>query len=432
MTQPPPDDHLALSRRAFLGSLGAGALGLGLWGWSPVGRAAWALGAPRSDTQGKRLVVVLLRGAVDGLSVLVPYAEAGYQAKRSSILIQPPGRPGGALALAEGLGLHPAMGAMHRRWAKGELGFVPASGALNPTRSHFEAQAILEAGLARGVGPEGWMNRLATALGASPGGKASAVALGEAVPLALSGPAPVACSQKPQEAARQNGGPLERPGVGDWLAKLYASDPQLGPALTRGLAERRRLRDDAMAAEAMEADADAPPPEAGFAQDAHALGGLLRADAGLRLGFVALGGWDTHVRQGGATGLLANRLKALSEGLDALALGLGPAWRDTVVVVLSEFGRTVAENGGGGTDHGHGTPLWVLGGGVDGGRFWGSFPGLEPQQLHEGRDLAVTVERRGFLAGLLAQHFGLDDSAISRIFPGLALDGRWRRPLLRA
>lgn len=418
-----------LSRRRFLGQLGLGALGLAL-GWRPAGQQAWALGeGVPSPRAARRLVVVLLRGAVDGLSVLVPHGEAGYAARRPSIAIPAPGRPGGALPLSGPLGLHPALAALHRRWAAGQAGWVPASGSHHPTRSHFEAQAMLEAGLAQGVGHEGWLNRLALVLGSQPTGRAMALNWGEAVPLALAGPAPVACTEARRGPSTE--GPLQRAGAQAALKALYAADPQLGPVVGRGLAERQRLEEDAASAEAMEADAEAPLPEQGFAQDAHALGAMMRADAGLRLAFMATGGWDTHARQGASTGLLATRLHAVDQGLEALAKALGPVWADTVVVVLSEFGRTVAENGSGGTDHGHGTPMWLLGGRLAGGQLWGPWPGLEPAQLHEGRDLAVAVERRSVLASLVGEQLELGPEAVARVFPGVQggppWGGRWLR-----
>ncbi|MGC2522998.1 MAG: DUF1501 domain-containing protein, partial [Stellaceae bacterium] len=169
-----------------------------------------------------------------------------------------------------------------------------------------------------------------------------------------------------------------------------------------------------------------------FARNALQLGRLVAGDTRIRLAFVALGGWDTHVDQGGASGWLANRLRPLGDGLAALARGLGGAWRDTAVVVLSEFGRTVHENGDRGTDHGHGNAIWLAGGAVRGGRVYGDWPGLTPAALYQRRDLAVTTDFRAALAVILGQHIGLADRQLALVFPGAPAGGAGLGQLLAA
>jgi uncharacterized protein (DUF1501 family) len=171
------------------------------------------------------------------------------------------------------------------------------------------------------------------------------------------------------------------------------------------------------------------PPSAGFAAQAARLGRLLDRDPRIRLAFLALGGWDTHIAQGNHQGQLANRLRSLGDGIAALAGGLGAAWRNTVILVLSEFGRTVAENGNGGTDHGHGNVVWIIGGAVKGGKVLGGWPGLEPGQLYQRRDLAVTTDFRSVIAVVLERHMGLSDEQVDTVLPGAppaSLELTWR------
>ncbi len=393
-----------MDRRGFV-KASAGAL------LCPIGRGAWAAAAGGGA---QRLIVILLRGAVDGLSVVVPYAEADYYRQRRSIAIAPPGRPDGALPLDGRFGLHPALASLMPLWREGCLAFVHAAGSPDPTRSHFDAQLYLENGTpGQNRTPDGWMNRLLAAL---PGarGPADAIAIGPTLPRILSGRIPASNLELGPDAARPLA--LDRPAVADAFDRLYAADDALGQAYRAGRAARAQLIAD-LAAEQTIADNGAPPPT-GFAGRAARLARLLAGDPRIRLAVVALGGWDTHVDQGGRQGQLANRLRPLGDGVAALAHGLGPAWRDTAVVVLSEFGRTVGENGNGGTDHGHGNVIWACGGAVNGGRVYGDWPGLSPAQLYQRRDLAVTTDFRAALAAVIGRHMRLTDRQLDMVFPG--------------
>jgi uncharacterized protein (DUF1501 family) len=215
---------------------------------------------------------------------------------------------------------------------------------------------------------------------------------------------------------------IDNPDLQAGLARLYAQDPALSATLkdaTEGRSEMSRSM-AAVEREAPSADptADAGAPSASrFAADARRLGQLIRRDPHTQLAFTSVGGWDTHVNQGGAQGPLANRLSALGEGLDALALGLGDALKDTVIVVMSEFGRTVRENGTGGTDHGRGNAIWLLGGPVAGGQVLGEWPGLDASALAEGRDLAVTTDFRQVIAAVLQRHMGLGEADVATVLP---------------
>lgn len=417
-----------MQRRAFLASSLALASGLAL----PIGRAGWFARAAEPD--GKRLIVIFLRGAVDGLNVVVPYGDDVYYNARSSIAVQPPGREHGAINLDGHFGLHPALAALLPRWQGGQLAFVHASGSPDPTRSHFDAQLYMENGTpGRGALPDGWMNRL---LGALPGPRSAgrAIAFGPQVPRILAGSQPVANLSSGNDIGKPLA--IDRPGVSQAFASLYDGNDAMSKAFQDSVQSRQQMQADAESmaagggAEQMAADNGAPLPN-GFPSDAAKLARMMRQDPSIRLAFFALGGWDTHIRQGNGEGQLANRLRPLGDGLAALAGGLGPAFDDSLIVVMSEFGRTVHENGNGGTDHGHGNVLWLLGGKVAGGRVYGKWPGLRPDQLYQERDLAVTTDFRLILGPTVTRHLSLPDQTIATLFPGIPA-GSVSSSLLRA
>jgi len=211
--------------------------------------------------------------------------------------------------------------------------------------------------------------------------------------------------------------PIDQPEIGRVFDRLYAGEDPQSETYRQGRMARAELVGD-LATEARRADNGAPRP-VGFPAEAVQLARLIAQDRHVRLVFLSLGGWDTHVNQGRGKGQLANRLQSLGDGLAALARGLGSAWDDSIVVVLSEFGRRVRENGNGGTDHGHGNVIWVLGGGVRGGRVYGEWPGLATAQLYQGRDLAVTTDYRAVLAAILERHLHLEDRELAQVFPDL-------------
>jgi uncharacterized protein (DUF1501 family) len=401
---------MAMRRRDFLG-LSAGASLLALGG------SAWAADA---DATPKRLVIVLLRGAVDGLNVVVPYGEEAYYAARPTIAIGRPGTENGALALDEHFGLHPALSGLLPLWQAKQLALVHAAGSPDPTRSHFDAQLFIENGTpGRRATADGWMNRLLAALPNPPHaarGPTEALAVGPILPQILKGH--MAVANLPLGPAAATPLAIDKPEVANAFDRLYGGKDALGQAYRQGRMARAELI----------AGLPAPPepadnggsPANGFPAQAERLAGLLAHNRKIRLAVVSLGGWDTHVRQGNHAGQLADRLRPLGNGLAALAKGLGPEWQDTAVIVLSEFGRAVHENGDGGTDHGHGNVVWVLGGAVQGGRIYGDWPGLAPAALYESRDLAVTTDFRTVLASVIGPHLHLSDRALSNIFPGFA------------
>jgi uncharacterized protein (DUF1501 family) len=390
-------------RRDFIRGAAAAPLCFGPDAWAAV-----------SDESPKRLIVILLRGAVDGLNVVIPYADGAYYQERQSIAIAPPGKPDGALALDGHFGLHPALASLMPLWTERRLAFVHAAGSPDPTRSHFDAQLYIENGTpGQDTTRDGWMNRLLLAL-PGPRGATDAISIGPTVPRILAGKAPVATLPLGPNGARPL--PIDQPEVASAFDRLYSGNDNLARSYREGRTARAELV-SALSRERQIADNGAPPPT-GFPGQAARLALLIRRHPGVRVAAVGLGGWDTHINQGNYNGQLADHLRPLGEGLAALARGSGEAWQDTVVLVLSEFGRTFRENGNRGTDHGHGNVICVLGGAVNGGRVYGDWPGLAPAQLYQRRDLAVTTDFRTVLAAILERHMRLADRQLEAVLPG--------------
>jgi uncharacterized protein (DUF1501 family) len=398
-----------MRRRDFLNAAGAGIL-------LPVGRGAWAVSAPAAGPTNRKLIVVMLRGAVDGLNVVAPVGDGNYLRLRPTIGLAAPGMEGGALDLDGYFGLHPALASLQPLWAARKLAFVHASGSPDATRSHFDAQDYMESATpGRKSTPDGWMNRLVAAL-PGPQSPSRLLGIGPVLPRILSGQA--AAVNLPNVAAAARADLLDRPAVKAAFDELYANHPRFGRAYADGRAAHREVMDALESKEMQAADRGAPLPN-GFPDDAARLAGLMRNDPKIQLAFVALGGWDTHANQGAATGQLANRLAPLGQGLAVLADRLGPLFDDTLVVVMSEFGRTARENGNGGTDHGHGNVMWVMGGKVRGGKVYGDWEGVGDAKLNEGRDLPVFTDFRSVLAQISEEHLMLGDKRLEQVFPAM-------------
>jgi uncharacterized protein (DUF1501 family) len=398
-----------MQRRDFLSAVALGA-GLVL----PLGRNAWA--ATAASPTSKKLVVVMLRGAVDGLNVVAPVGDENYLRLRPTIGLAAPGMEGGALDLDGYFGLHPALASLQPLWQQRKLAFVHASGSPDATRSHFDAQDYMESGTpGRKNTPDGWMNRLVATL---PGSATPSrlLGIGPVMPRILSGTA--AAVNLPNVASAAKADVLDRPAMAAAFDQLYAGHARFGRAYADGRAAHKEVMAAAESPEMLAADRGAPLPN-GFPDDAARLAALMRKDPKIQLAFVALGGWDTHASQGAATGQLANRLAPLGQGLAVLAERLGPLFDDTVVLVMSEFGRTARENGNGGTDHGHGNVMWLLGGKVNGGKVHGEWEGIGDAALNEGRDLPVTTDFRSVLAQVAERHLLLDEKVLGRIFPAM-------------
>jgi uncharacterized protein (DUF1501 family) len=386
---------MTLTRRSVL---------LGLTEGITLGRASLALAAAPIE---QRLVVVILRGGLDGMAAVVPYGDAGLPALRAELMPPEPGQPDGLLDLGGFYGLHPALATVHTMYKANQVVVVHAVAGPYRVRSHFEAQDYLESGADHRM-TSGWLNRVAAAFSAPavPRPEGNALAVGVSVPLLLRGPAPVA-NWAP------HGFSQPAPDLYATIAALNDGDKVTGPAIRQGL-RARGFSSAVLAGEDQSKDRVFSPLGA-FPALAQAAGEMLLASDGPRIAALELGGWDTHTAQ---VNRLNGPLRQLDAGLLALRTGLGPAWAHTAVLVMTEFGRTAHVNGNRGTDHGTGTVAFVLGGAVAGGRVKATWPGLAPGQLLENRDLAPTADLRGVARGLLAQHLGLGRSALEGIFPG--------------
>ena len=384
-------DRPMLSRRGAL---------LGLTAAFTLGRTSLALAAAPTD---RRLVVVILRGALDGLAAVVPYGDPALQAQRASLLPPAPGQPGGMLDLGGFFALHPALIGMHDMYAAGQLLPVHAVAGHVRTRSHFEAQDLMESGADQRM-TSGWLNRAVAAMPKNPQAGESALSVGISTPLLLRGPAPVGAYAPPSFSQPE-------PDLYARLVAMHSRDPITGPALRQGLAER--------GFNATQLSGHEPAAPGGnkyaFASLAGTAGKLLSAANGPRIAAMELGGWDTHA---GQSQRLNAPLKQLDDGMVALKAGLGDAWSRTAVLVMTEFGRTVHVNGTGGTDHGTGTVAFVLGGAIAGGRIRADWPGLADGRLLENRDLQPSMDLRALAKGLLAAHLGLGGPALAQAFPG--------------
>ncbi len=341
------------------------------------------------------LVTLMLRGALDGLSVLVPHRDPGYRRSRRTTRIGAPGAPGGALALTDELGLHPALAPLLPLYREGKLAFLPGFGSPLESRSHFEAQRLMELGtLDPHRGGDGFLNRTSAVLSTSAEGPV-AIAAAPRLPLLLRG-----------EATAVSLGPLTSSPSRDrqrrlrTLAALYPSDGD--PILTAGHRSLSMLStlEPVLAMPAQTQDY----PRGALGRSLADIARLIRGNLGIPLFYAEAGGWDTHANQGGSSGQLARRLAGLAGALAAFDADLGPARRKVVVICFTEFGRTVRENGSAGTDHGHGSVAMVLGGPVSGGQVLGAMPGLDADSLFEGRDLPVTTDYRDVFGELMMEH----------------------------
>lgn len=414
------------SRRFFLKSSGVAVVGLGLGPGLPgfLTRAA-----AQTAGKGKVLVVLFQRGAADGLNMVVPHGEKAYYAARPTIAIPRParGKIDTALDLDGFFGLHPSLAPLQGFWKDERLAIVTAAGSPDSTRSHFDAQDFMETGTP-GIKStaDGWLNRYLQVRQPADPSSFRAVSMTSESPRVLKGPAPTLAIPELSKFGIQGGRAAEAAERG--LLSLYenSDDPLLAPT-ARETFEAMEMLERADPGQYRPANgADYPP--GGFGRTMLQIAQLIKADIGVEIAFAEVGGWDLHVNEGGVRGPLSNLLRSFGGGIAAFVRDLGDWMDDVVVLTLSEFGRTVAENGNRGTDHGHANSYLVVGGGVAGGRVHGEWPGLDREQLHEGRDLALTTDFRDVIAELLVGHLGATD--LSRVFPGYPVDPRRFRGLV--
>ena len=382
-----------------------------------------------------RLVVVILRGALDGLAAVPPYADPDYAGLHRELAIAAPGAVDGALALDNTFGLHPSLEFLHERYLAGELVVFHAVASPYRDRSHFDGQNVLENGLTKPIGTaDGWLNRALAALPSGAGRPGDrAVAISQNIPLILRGEAPV-MSKSPQATPDVDEELLTR------LADLYSKDDWFSARLSEAVqtekmvddggnrmdaatAQRPAATQPAIGASTAAPSTAAPDRVGGIARMAAA---LMRSEGGPDVAVIEAGGWDTHANQGGAKGVLAQRLAGLDRALRVLADELGPLWPQTAVLVVTEFGRTAAMNGTRGTDHGTGGCAFLAGGAVRGGRVIADWPGLARTALLDNRDLRPTLDLRSVFKGVLDEHMKVGAQTLAtRIFP----DSSGARPL---
>jgi uncharacterized protein (DUF1501 family) len=394
-------------RRRFLAGAGALAAGAALPGvlFAHTGTSS-------------RLVVVILRGALDGLAAVPPHGDPEYAGLHRELAIAPPGAVDGALRLNDTFGLHPAFKFMHERFAAGELIVFDAVASPYRDRSHFDGQNVLENGLAKPVGSaDGWLNRALVALPAPTHAADRAVAISQNVPLILRGQAPV-ISKSPQSTPGVDEDLLVR------LADLYSKDDWFSARLSEAVQTEKMVDDSADPTMSKQGAAAAYPNR--VAAVARMVANLMRSDGGPEIAVIEAGGWDTHANQGAAKGVLATRLAGLDRALQSLAEELGPLWPQTAVLVVTEFGRTAAVNGTRGTDHGTGGCALLVGGAVRGGQVIADWPGLRRTALLDNRDLRPTLDLRSVFKAVLNEHLHIDANTLNkRVFP----DSSGARPL---
>ena len=356
-------------------------------------------------TDDARFALVILRGGLDGLAAVPPYGEGAYARLRGPLALSASGGEGSILPLDGLFGLHPALANFHRWYGDGQLAIAHAVASPYRERSHFDGQKVLEAG---GTSPEtsdgGWLNRALAALAEESFGR-DAIALADSVPLVLRGPVTVS-SWAPSRLPDTDEDTLAR------VREIYeATDPALAAQLTEALNARDLAGDAGM-------DGNMRGGGQQLAPHAPAAGRFLAAADGPRIAVLESGGWDTHANQGAAAGTLAQRLQQLDNGIASLKTELGSIWERTTVVIVTEFGRTVAANGTRGTDHGTAGVAFVAGGTVAGGRVIADWPGLGERDLYEGRDLMPTLDMRALFKGVLGEQYGLSARALdSVVFP---------------
>jgi uncharacterized protein (DUF1501 family) len=400
---------MSLSRRTFLKGGAMAAVGTAA---IPSFLARAAFGISESGAGNKRLVVIFQRGAADGLNIVVPHGEPSYYAMRPSISI--PRQQ--VIDLNGFFGLHPSLTPLKPLWDQKHLAIVHAAGSPDQTRSHFDAQDYMESGTP-GVKStaDGWLNRTLQSEQEEADSPFRAVALGTSLPRILSGKAPALAVSNLNGFGIAEGNPAAAP-IGGTFEAMYA---QSVDSVLHGTG--RETFDAVKMLKSADPQKYAPAaganyPRGRFGDSLRQTAQLIKSNVGVQIAFCDIGGWDHHVNEGATEGQLANVLRDFSQAIAAFWIDLGTLAEDTVVVTMSEFGRTARENGNRGTDHGHANVMFVLGGPVRGGKIYGRWPGLDPSQLHEGRDLELTSDFRAVLGETVSRHLG--NHGLNAVFPG--------------
>ena len=397
---------MSQSRRYFLKSSG---LAMASFAAAPSFLVRTALAqatGSASSTDRPILITIFQRGAADGISVVAPYGDRNYASARPQIAVPAPrnGAAEAAIDLDGFFGFHPSLSPLKSIYDEGHLAVVHAVGSPDNTRSHFDAQDYMEAGAPGNKGvADGWLNRYMQGSPKKDANTFRAIALDAKMPRSLMGPAPALALARIQDFDVR--GPNPRQGGGD----LYSAFEAMWQNSTFDAVKLLKNANP----QRFQPENGARYPGGQFGQGLLQMAQLIKADIGLEVGFLDIGGWDTHTNQAGQ---LNQRLREYGEGLAAFYRDLGDRMRNVVVLTMTEFGRSIKQNGSGGTDHGHASALFVMGGPVKGRKVYGKWPGLATDQLYEGRDLALTTDFRDVFTEILKQHMRAADTA--RVFPG--------------
>jgi uncharacterized protein (DUF1501 family) len=399
---------MPLSRRFFLKSAGVAAASFGAVP-SFLLRTAYAQTPAAAGKDRPILNAIFQRGAADGISMVVPFGDSHYASVRPQIAIPAPqrGSAEAALDLDGYFGLHPALGSLKPIFDEGHLAMVQAVGSPDNSRSHFDAQDYMESGAPGNKSvSDGWLNRY---MQTDPRAKGTtpfrAIAMSSNMPRSLLGPAPALAMTKIQDFDVRGSG---RGAAGDVYSAFEAMWHNETFDAVKMLKDANPTR--------FQPENGAVYPSQPFSQSLMQIAQIIKADVGLEVAFADLTGWDTHANQGNVTGQLSLRLREFGDGIAALYRDLGDRMRNVVIVTMTEFGRSIKQNGSGGTDHGHASALFMAGGPVKGGKVYGKWPGLAPDKLFEGRDLALTTDFRDVFSEILTRHMHAPD--VSRVFPG--------------
>ncbi|HKO60419.1 MAG TPA: DUF1501 domain-containing protein [Pyrinomonadaceae bacterium] len=406
-----------MDRRFFIKSGSVALASFGAASVTPSFLQRAVLGQGARGSRRKTLIAIFQRGAVDGLNMVVPHGDSAYYDLRPAIAIQKPANEQGAIDLDGFFGLHPSMTSLQPLWDSRRLAIVNAVGSPDNTRSHFDAQDYMESATPGRKGtPDGWLNRYLQTRSDINRSPFRAVSLTKALPRAMQGKAATVAMSNLSDFSIRAGN--NSAGVQGGFEAIYAQT--LNDSLTgtgRETFEAVNYLKKVNPAQ-YQPENGAQYPRTPFGYSLLQIAQLIKAGVGLEVAFTDTQGlnWDTHVNQGNARGQLSNLLQQFSNGLAALFIDLGQRMDDVVILTMSEFGRTVRENGNRGTDHGHANAMFVIGNSVRGGKVYGQWPGLKNEQLHDGRDLALTTDFRDVFAEVSRRHLGATN--LNRIFPG--------------
>jgi uncharacterized protein (DUF1501 family) len=413
---------MAITRRVFLKNGALAVVGTSVIP-SFLTRAVYAAQGAVGEVapSGKRLVVLFQRGAADGLNIVVPHAEQAYYAMRPSIAIPRPRNNGeGAIDLDGFFGLHPSMTAFKTLWDQGHLAIVHAAGSPDTTRSHFDAQDYMESGTPGLKATEdGWLNRAVGGLSEEKPSPFRAVAMGGSLPRTLAGSVPAVAMSDIRAFGVGGRGPGAAAASNTFEAMYEQSVDSVLHGTGNETFEAVKMLKSVDPGKYTPANG-ATYPGGRFGDSLRQVAQLIKANLGVEVAFADIGGWDHHVNEGSVQGQIANLTREFSQAIAAFWTDLGNLGEDTVIVSMSEFGRTARENGNRGTDHGHANVMFVLGGPVKGGHVYGHWPGLQPEHLYEGRDLAITTDFRQVLSEAVYGHLGSKN--LQKVFPGFNMN----------